>query len=563
MINVNDIDSLKIYESELWSGIDIIKDNEVIYKNILNSLIYTYSAIESIELNYYEELNHLGDLLYIPEVQNTLISALNANKIFIKEKANKHKAFSESVHKIAEELKESVILYSKTIPEVINNNRKSTEIFNSEMEKLEIIKKEYYDQSGKATQRYKEYKEYEDTKKNKAQAAKKLYEKELAEAQNKEKNYLREINRMNGEREKYINAMNSYLKKCQGTDWKYIQTVQLCIQNYINIENKLLSEINDLSNELNKNINSIDIVRDLKQFASTNRTHRAIPQKIDFSPYSSALSNVQSLFDYTIQPTIVETLHRFLNETFNYKTPELEGDNSFNYQLLEEYATSIRNGTITKEATEQLDQFLCDSSSYRLFFLRNLNRMRGKYPSLSKNTFEIVTKLLRFIVIKSLENKEYDLIRYVIILSETFYTITEKVPKLLIQEEMKADEFWQNESLWRELIRSQIISDIGFQKKKLIQKKDFDSQCKMTLYSVLLTFKFNMQSFDVSVDSINKLMEEYSKEYNVSEEEKAMLIISKKRNQNNRDTPNSSIMLNVIEKEEKLELINTDNISSK
>ena len=563
MINVNDIDSLKIYESELWSGIDIIKDNEVIYKNILNSLIYTYSAIESIELNYYEELNHLGDLLYIPEVQNTLISALNANKIFIKEKANKHKAFSESVHKIAEELKESVILYSKTIPEVINNNRKSTEIFNSGMEKLEIIKKEYYDQSGKATQRYKEYKEYEDTKKNKAQAAKKLYEKELAEAQNKEKNYLREINRMNGEREKYINAMNSYLKKCQGTDWKYIQTVQSCIQNYINIENKLLSEINDLSNELNKNINSIDIVRDLKQFASTNRTHRAIPQKIDFSPYSSALSNVQSLFDYTIQPTIVETLHRFLNETFNYKTPELEGDNSLNYQLLEEYATSIRNGTITKEATEQLDQFLLNSSSYRLFFLRNLNRMRGKYPSLSKNTFEIVTKLLRFIVIKSLENKEYDLIRYVIILSETFYTITEKVPKLLIQEEMKADEFWQNESLWRELIRSQIISDIGFQKKKPIQKKDFDSQCKMTLYSVLLTFKFNMQSFDVSVDSINKLMEEYSKEYNVSEEEKAMLIISKKRNQNNRDTPNSSIMLNVIEKEEKLELINTDNISSK
>lgn len=563
MINVNDIDSLKIYESELWSGIDIIKDNEVIYKNILNSLIYTYSAIESIELNYYEELNHLGDLLYIPEVQNTLISALNANKIFIKEKANKHKAFSESVHKIAEELKESVILYSKTIPEVINNNRKSTEIFNSEMEKLEIIKKEYYDQSGKATQRYKEYKEYEDTKKNKAQAAKKLYEKELAEAQNKEKNYLREINRMNGEREKYINAMNSYLKKCQGTDWKYIQTVQSCIQNYINIENKLLSEINDLSNELNKNINSIDIISDLKQFASTNRTHRAIPQKIDFSPYSSALSNVQSLFDYTIQPTIVETLHRFLNETFNYKTPELEGDNSFNYQLLEEYATSIRNGTITKEATEQLDKFLLNSSSYRLFFLRNLNRMRGKYPSLSKNTFEIVTKLLRFIVIKSLENKEYDLIRYVIILSETFYTITEKVPKLLIQEEMKADEFWQNESLWRELIRSQIISDIGFQKKKPIQKKDFDSQCKMTLYSVLLTFKFNMQSFDVSVDSINKLMEEYSKEYNVSEEEKAMLIISKKRNQNNRDTPNSSIMLNVIEKEEKLELINTDNISSK
>lgn len=563
MINVNDIDSLKIYESELWSGIDIIKDNEVIYKNILNSLIYTYSAIESIELNYYEELNHLGDLLYIPEIQNTLISALNANKIFIKEKANKHKAFSESVHKIAEELKESFILYSKTIPEVINNNRKSTEIFNSEMEKLEIIKKEYYDQSGKATQRYKEYKEYEDTKKNKAQAAKKLYEKELAEAQNKEKNYLREINRMNGEREKYINAMNSYLKKCQGTDWKYIQTVQSCIQNYINIENKLLSEINDLSNELNKNINSIDIISDLKQFASTNRTHRAIPQKIDFSPYSSALSNVQSLFDYTIQPTIVETLHRFLNETFNYKTPELEGDNSFNYQLLEEYATSIRNGTITKEATEQLDKFLLNSSSYRLFFLRNLNRMRGKYPSLSKNTFEIVTKLLRFIVIKSLENKEYDLIRYVIILSETFYTITEKVPKLLIQEEMKADEFWQNESLWRELIRSQIISDIGFQKKKLIQKKDFDSQCKMTLYSVLLTFKFNMQSFDVSVDSINKLMEEYSKEYNVSEEEKAMLIISKKRNQNNRDTPNSSIMLNVIEKEEKLELINTDNISSK
>ena len=242
MNNVNDISTLKIYESELWSGIDIIKDNEVIYKNILNSLIYTYSSIESIELNYSEELNHLSELLYIPQVQSTFISALNANKIFIKEKADRHKAFSDSLHKITEELKESVILYSKAIPEVINNNRKSADSFNSEMEKLEIIKKEYYEQSGKATQRYKEYKEYEEMKKNnKAQNAKKIYEKELSEAQTKEKKYLREINRMNSERERYINAMNSYLKKCQSTDIKYIQTIQSCINNYIGIEKNLQS----------------------------------------------------------------------------------------------------------------------------------------------------------------------------------------------------------------------------------------------------------------------------------------------------------------------------------
>ncbi len=564
MNNVNDISTLKIYESELWSGIDIIKDNEVIYKNILNSLIYTYSSIESIELNYSEELNHLSDLLYIPQVQSTFISALNANKIFIKEKADRHKAFSDSLHKITEELKESVILYSKAIPEVINNNRKSADSFNSEMEKLEIIKKEYYEQSGKATQRYKEYKEYEEMKKNnKAQNAKKIYEKELSEAQTKEKKYLREINRMNSERERYIDAMNSYLKKCQSTDIKYIQTIQSCINNYIGIEKKILSEITDLSNELNDRISSIDIISDLKQFASTNRTHRSMPQKIDFAPYSSALSDVQSLFDSALKPSLMETLHRFLNSTFNYKTPELEGDNSENYKQLEEFATAIRDGTITEEATEQLDKILRNSSSHRLFFLRNLNRMRGKYPSLSRRTFDIVTNLLRLIVQKSLEKKDYDSIRYVIILSETFYTITEKEPKFLIQEEMKGDECWKNEALWRELIRSQIISDIGNQKKKAIQKKDFDSQCKMTLYSVLLTFKFNMQSFEVSVDSINKLMEEFAKEYDVPEEEKGELIISKKRNQNIADSPTGSIMLNAIEKEEKLELINTDNISSK
>ena len=127
MNNVNDISTLKIYESELWSGIDIIKDNEVIYKNILNSLIYTYSSIESIELNYSEELNHLSDLLYIPQVQSTFISALNANKIFIKEKADRHKAFSDSLHKITEELKESIKRYLPSIvggkaTKMINNN---------------------------------------------------------------------------------------------------------------------------------------------------------------------------------------------------------------------------------------------------------------------------------------------------------------------------------------------------------------------------------------------------------------------------------------------------------
>ena len=72
-----------------------------------------------------------------------------------------------------------------------------------------------------------------------------------------------------------------------------------------------------------------------------------------------------------------------------------------------------------------------------------------------------------------------------------------------------------------------------------------------------------MQSFEVSVDSINKLMEEFAKEYDVPEKEKGELIISKKRNQNIADSPTGSIMLNAIEKEEKLELINTDNISSK
>ena len=72
-----------------------------------------------------------------------------------------------------------------------------------------------------------------------------------------------------------------------------------------------------------------------------------------------------------------------------------------------------------------------------------------------------------------------------------------------------------------------------------------------------------MQSFEVNVDSINQLMEEFAKEYDVPEEEKGELIISKKRNQNIADSPTGSIMLNAIEKEEKLELINTDNISSK
>ena len=176
-----------------------------------------------------------------------------------------------------------------------------------------------------------------------------------------------------------------------------------------------------------------------------------------------------------------------------------------------------------------------------------MNKIRGKYPCLNKQSFSALVELFKSAIKLSYQKKDYDSLRYILILAQTFYTTTDKDAKYLLLENLKTMEIWKDEQLWQELIKSEIIYNIDQKKGKVIIKDEFDSQAMNLIYNTLLTYKFVMQIVQLDRNTISTILIDYANEYGLSNECKESLKFPLKHNQEIDDIPNESLLLPIGE----------------
>lgn len=556
------------YEKELWGGIEILQKREISLFRIVNSLISTYNEIEFLEKYYSNGLKEVKKLIYIPESNTnyeneTLNLALISLRDYCDECNKIHDEFANLIHKLAGEYQNLLQKNRKEIPNLVLNYQNNNKKYNDECIQLEQYKKEYYEESEKAVQFYEEYVivAKKQSRKSKIESMKKKYEKQSLQASEKEQAYLDYINETNIKRENFIQEMKKIYNSFAIFDEEYVNQIKeigkKMVRYRIEAFNNLITETKKRENILDK----INIFQDLAIFSVINRTHKRLPPKITFNPFNSSkaasltIENIESSIQKNDKNSKVDAskeikgiLRKYIQESFSYKEPQLQPKNNENesYANIEMVVHKIREGFIDEETKKQMKKYL-EIDNKKLYFLEGLNKIRGKYPCLNKQSFSALTELFKLAINISYQKKDYDSLRYMLILAQTFYTTTDKDAKYFLLEKLKDLEIWKREELWKEILKSEIVYNVDQKNGKVIIKEEFDSQLKNLVYNTLLTYKFTMQMIKLDRNTITNVLIDYANEYGLPDEFKESLKFPLKHNQEIDDVPNESLVLPISE----------------
>ena len=162
-----------------------------------------------------------------------------------------------------------------------------------------------------------------------------------------------------------------------------------------------------------------------------------------------------------------------------------------------------------QQVTQEQLNTVCETNEFILFFLRILNKKRASLININNNSFEFYEKIMKQALVKissdETEQKDpeqyFEIIEYVMILSQTFYAPNEKGERILLQDIIRKLPFWHNKKVWINTIKYHITMEK--EKQKIIEEKNYsirEEKEKTIASSAFTTYYFNMNAFDIEHD---------------------------------------------------------------
>ena len=172
---------------------------------------------------------------------------------------------------------------------------------------------------------------------------------------------------------------------------------------------------------------------------------------------------------------------------------------------------SINNGNnnILKEEIfteinlEKLENLLEIKKENRIVFLKNLNQFRtlNKF-SLPINYFIIIGKLLKIILLKFEEDKDFNIVKNCIILSQTYYFLNNN-QKIYLKTYIEEQEIFKETKFWDNLISYLIKKDMENNKKHIFSKNGYSN----IAFGVIFTFIDTMIEFGLNYETIKEIIQ--------------------------------------------------------
>ena len=184
------------------------------------------------------------------------------------------------------------------------------------------------------------------------------------------------------------------------------------------------------------------------------------------------------------------------------------------------------NILISKDEINKLKDLLNEHYN-RVVFLQDLNTFRAKgYLSLPKDIFDLWLELFLLMAKIILRDKDYYTGKNLIILSQTYYFLTDNKNKIFMQNEVQKEEVFSNYMFWEGYIQSsidrEIIKTIKNEKKNgtLIKKtqKESDDFYGRVVFAQLVSIADNMINFNFDMKKIKEILMPIIKHYNLTEE---------------------------------------------
>ena len=218
----------------------------------------------------------------------------------------------------------------------------------------------------------------------------------------------------------------------------------------------------------------------------------------------------------------------FLNEIIGNVYPNFSKDKEKKRNKIRKKIDNLinhNNFNITEEDKNELLETLKTNEENQMLFINILNRLRidGKYK-INKEVNCLIGNALNIIFNSLFINKNYDIVKNSIILSQTFYYEDESKEKKYISELIKNNELLHNEDFWRNYIDLMITNEFMKYQNNLQDKNinifmknnipvNISNKLDELLFAQLIPNIKIMVEFNVDKKIIIKIMDEFIHKY--------------------------------------------------
>lgn len=179
---------------------------------------------------------------------------------------------------------------------------------------------------------------------------------------------------------------------------------------------------------------------------------------------------------------------------------------------------------------EKSEQLFLNSKDNMLKYLKILNKNRSKLIDLNESQYTAIKAIFTLFINQlnseiptpDQENELfYEIMEYILILSQTFYHIENTTNKReIMQDELKYLDIWENVDLWLFLIYKHVDSEVTRQKiSSVTNLEERELKAKAIYSSTVTTYEFNMISSGLKEPFIQKIKGICKKKYNLSSED--------------------------------------------
>ena len=318
----------------------------------------------------------------------------------------------------------------------------------------------------------------------------------------------------NDEREKYINITAQIYNQFQLLDEQFVQKIKESFKNLIEKEIDFLKQYTEIkSNFLGKYINIINVEEDINSFINSKKVKFKIPPEIGCLYYTPQI--VLKNRNDPIESKITEKVNNEINSLFlkNKKKESKEESNIFNF-----INTCIKLISQEKEYDKEQLLKLLEKTEYRkkFFFALNQYRIEGIFE-LQKKTFNELSFLFNNLISFAILDEDYDSIKSIIILSQTFYLGKNK--ELFLNACIENNKIWKEKLLWENLIDFSINEELNNPKDFYMfldeNSKSREQRINSTITSSIITFIFNMKLFNYPEEKYKELIDDLVEKYKI------------------------------------------------
>lgn len=153
----------------------------------------------------------------------------------------------------------------------------------------------------------------------------------------------------------------------------------------------------------------------------------------------------------------------------------------------------------------------------------NKFRISGLF-TIDDKSFLNLGDLLNQILDETSKDKDYESAKFCMILSQTFYKISQdnNHPRIFLQQAIETHEIWKQQDFWEGIVKYSIHEEVNHQRNYNSYNNETQDERILRIQSIsfgqLLSFTFNMLSFDIPKEKVKDISYVFIKNYKIPEE---------------------------------------------